>query len=184
MIDGAFRLLYRLGFRAACVYWWLRRPHQRGAHVAVWLGERLLFVEQSYRPTIALPGGAARGGETALDAALRELAEEAGLALPADALTFVGDPEIRYEWRRNHETVFETRLAGAPAIVVDHREIVGACFLTIAEARRQALSPVAEWYMDIVTEAPAENGCPLPARTPLSRERERGESRATVDRIP
>src|SRR5690349_1164520 len=86
MADRLWRLAYRLGFRAARLWWRLRRPDHHGAVVAVWLGGRILVVRQSYRANPSWPGGGVRRGEAPREAARRELAEELGLAVRPDAL--------------------------------------------------------------------------------------------------
>src|SRR3712207_1003771 len=78
IMDRFWRLAYRLGFRAALLWWRLRRPAYDGAAVAVWLGGRVLAVQRSYRPNLSWPGGGIRPGEAPRDAARRELREELG----------------------------------------------------------------------------------------------------------
>jgi 8-oxo-dGTP pyrophosphatase MutT (NUDIX family) len=79
IIDWAWRLAFRIGFRAMRLWWFIRRPHHEGALVAVWHEGRVLMVRQSYRPTWTFPGGRVEAGENARAAACRELAEELGL---------------------------------------------------------------------------------------------------------
>ena len=74
IMDRFWRLAYRLGFRAARLWWRLRRPDHDGAVVAVWLNGRVLAVQQSYRSNLSWPGGGIRRGE----AARREPREELG----------------------------------------------------------------------------------------------------------
>src|SRR3712207_7154589 len=49
------------------LWWWLRRPDHHGAVVAVWLGRRILVVQQSYRSNLSWPGGGIRRGESPRD---------------------------------------------------------------------------------------------------------------------
>jgi hypothetical protein len=51
-MDRFWRLAYRVGFRAAQLWWRLRRPAHDGAVVAVWLDWRILAVQQSYRANL------------------------------------------------------------------------------------------------------------------------------------
>jgi 8-oxo-dGTP diphosphatase len=57
MINWFWRIAYRISFRAARLWWWLRRPDHHGAVVAIWFDERILIVQQSYRTNLSWPGG-------------------------------------------------------------------------------------------------------------------------------
>jgi len=70
--------LYRLAAGLYETYRLVARPHSHGALVAIWWEERLLLVQSSYRDTLSLPGGGLEAEETALQAAVRELAEGTG----------------------------------------------------------------------------------------------------------
>ncbi len=74
IMDRFWHPAYRVGFRAARLWWRLRRPAYDGAAVAVWVGGRILAVQPSYRANPSWPGGGIRRGE----AARRELREELG----------------------------------------------------------------------------------------------------------
>ncbi len=52
LMDRFWCLAYRVGFRAAQLWWRLRRPGHDGAVVAVWLDWRILAVQQSYRANL------------------------------------------------------------------------------------------------------------------------------------
>ncbi|MFD9376105.1 NUDIX domain-containing protein [Streptomyces sp. NPDC059999] len=76
------------------------------ADVVVIRGDQVLVIERGWSPhqgMLALPGGHVDAGETSLTAAVRELLEETGVHVDADALTLVGvydgvgrDPRGRY----------------------------------------------------------------------------------------
>src|ERR1700751_2885424 len=89
LIDSIWRLVLRVGFRLARVWWHLRRPDHEGALVAIYVGRALLLVRSSYRDEWNFPGGSVRPGETPDAAAQRELAEEIGLI--AQGLRPAGD---------------------------------------------------------------------------------------------
>jgi 8-oxo-dGTP pyrophosphatase MutT (NUDIX family) len=78
--------LYRLAALAYEGWRRLARPHTHGALVAIWHGPELLLVESSFRRSWSLPGGGIGKGETARQAAVRELAEEVGLRARAEQL--------------------------------------------------------------------------------------------------
>jgi ADP-ribose pyrophosphatase YjhB (NUDIX family) len=67
----------------------------------------LLFVRHSYRPRWGVPGGLSRSGEDVADAARREVAEEAGVAV-----VLLGDPAVVVDpAERRVDIVYAARLA-------------------------------------------------------------------------
>jgi 8-oxo-dGTP diphosphatase len=110
---------------------------------------RVLLIEREYDPFAgrwALPGGHVDAGETSLEAAVRELVEETGVVVEADALRLVGvydapgrDPRGRYVTVAYRVTVAEPvaaaagddasaarwwELAKLPQLAFDHAVIV------------------------------------------------------------
>jgi len=107
--------------------------HQRfkTARCILWSGERvLLAVHQSYmplsRPRWGLPGGRIERGETAEQAARREVAEELGIAL--GDLTDCGD----FRYKGASHRVFGTRFDG-DVVSFDDEEIVRIGWHTLAD---------------------------------------------------
>ncbi len=129
IMDRFWRLAYRVGFRAARLWWRLRRPAHDGAVVAVWLGGRVLAIQQSYRANPSWPGGGIRRGEAPREAARRELREELGLLVVPDDLVFAREMVVEWDFRREHVRVFQLRLHGEPVLRIDNREIVAARFV-------------------------------------------------------
>ncbi len=105
--DRLWRLAYRLGFRAARLWWRLRRPDHDGAVVAVRLGGRIVVVQQSYRANPSWPGGGIRRGEEPGEAARRELRDEFGLAVSAHDVVFAREMVVDWDFRREHVRVFD-----------------------------------------------------------------------------
>ena len=121
-MDHLWRLAYRLGFRAARLWWRLTRPAHDGAVVAIWLGGRILAVQQSYRSNLSWPGGGISRGEHPREAARRELREELGLDVRPDDLVLAREMVVEWDFRREHVRVFELRLRAEPVLraVLDH----------------------------------------------------------------
>jgi 8-oxo-dGTP pyrophosphatase MutT (NUDIX family) len=147
MLDLPWRLAYRLAYRLLCCWWFLRRPRHRGALVAVWHEGRVLMLTPSYRPTLDFPGGGWRPGEGAANAAARELAEETGIAAPPAALSLAGEMTAFWDWRHDHVTIFELRLAALPALRIDRREILAARFMRPETVLSQPISPFVRAYL-------------------------------------
>jgi 8-oxo-dGTP pyrophosphatase MutT (NUDIX family) len=95
------RALLRFAYLGARALWFVFRPAHEGAVVALWRGDRVVLVHQTYRRCWTFPGGGVEHGEAPEAAARREVREELGLELGRleEALVCSG----RYESR--HETV-------------------------------------------------------------------------------
>ena len=141
VVDAAFRMLYRTAYRAMKVYWRLRRPNTHGALVALWHDGCILLIRNSYAPYMSLPGGYVRTGETARDAAVRELAEEVGVTIAPERLVPALDKTHAWEGKNDHVEIFTLEVAEAPRIAIDNREVVFAGFFTPAQARQRDLFP-------------------------------------------
>jgi len=106
-----------------------------------------LLVKSSYRRRWTLPGGGIRGNETALAALLREMREELGLDIdPArlhKAMTFTD----HIEHRRDEAHLFELELDHAPALHIDHREIVAARFFEVGREPLPDVVPNVRLYL-------------------------------------
>ena len=128
--------LYRLAALAYEGWRRLARPHTHGALVAIWHGPELLLVESSYRRGWSLPGGGIGKGETARQAAVRELVEEVGLRVRAEQLLEPWEICERGPGGLNTVTIFSLPLRTRPELEVDGLEIVAGHWLT----REQALA--------------------------------------------
>jgi 8-oxo-dGTP diphosphatase len=129
MMNWFWRNAYRVCYRGARLWWWLRHPDHHGVVVAIWFNERILVVQQSYRPNLSWPGGGMQWGESPRDTALRELAEEIGLVVRPDDLAFAREIIAEWDFRRDHVSIFELHLHADPQLRIDGREIVAAWFM-------------------------------------------------------
>jgi 8-oxo-dGTP pyrophosphatase MutT (NUDIX family) len=129
LTDRAWRLAYWVAFRLARAWWRVRRPHHHGAVIAVWLDGKILGVRQSYTNRLSWPGGGIGRGEDPTHAAQRELQEELGLAVPAEALMLVRRMTCWTDYRHDHVCIFELHLTAPPALKLDGREITRAGFM-------------------------------------------------------
>ena len=147
LVDRSFQLAYVCAYKVMRSYWTVRHPTTHGALVMLWNAGQVLLVRNSYVPFYGLPGGYLRNGETARDAAVRELLEEVGLELAPERLQPVLEETHDWEGKRDHVQIFSVDLVERPRIAIDHREVVdaswwnpeGALALTLFPPLRRAL---------------------------------------------
>lgn len=141
-LNALMRWGYRGAYAAARVWWFVRRPRTNGALVALWHEERLLLVRTSYRPQCTtLPGGFQKRGESARDAASREVHEELGVLIRPDLLSPAWHGSLTFEHREDVVTIWEVALESAPPARANGREIVWVGWKTAAEALSGPLLP-------------------------------------------
>jgi len=128
MTDWLWRLLHRVAARLYDARNFVLRPQVIGAVVLVRVSGELLLIRSSYRPWYTVPDGRVQWGEKPRLAALRELAEEVGLAAAPGALRALGEFVIHHSNIEDHVHAFELRLDAHPALRIDSREIVWAGF--------------------------------------------------------
>ena len=141
IVDRFWRVAYRVGFRAARLWWRMRRPAYDGAAVAVSLDGRVLAVQPSYRANPSWPGGGVRRGEEPREAARRELRKQLGLDVRPDDLVLAREMVVEWDYRREHVRVFELRLHREPVLRIDNREIVAARFVEPRALLAEAVLP-------------------------------------------
>lgn len=162
MRDSLWRIAMRVAYQLQLAWWFVRRPAIHGSYVAVWHGECVLVIRNSYRKRLSFPAGGRARGETLLDTAQRELLEEVGICAEAEHLAYYGEVVHRVSHAEDHAHFFELRCAAAPEVRIDRREVIWADFLTPEDALARGVVGVVRLYLERVTRrAPP----PPPPRT-------------------
>ncbi len=154
ILNGVVRLGYRLAYLALRAWWAVRRPHTRGSCVALWHRGKVLLVHTSYRDCYSLPGGFVRKGESAEQAARRELAEELGIDLEGRPLSLAWSGTLPFESRRDSVEIWEISVEFVPDPRVSGREIVWAGWASPSEALRLRLLPHVAAYLSATPAGP------------------------------
>jgi len=147
MFDRLLRQLFRVGYQLQLAWWRIRHPALRGAAVAVWYAGRVLVVRNSYRSILGLPAGGVRRREEDRAAAVRELREEVGIVVPADALEYVGEFLEVTHYVDDHVHIYELRCEDPPQLRVDGREVVWADFMEPDEVIDQGTAGFVRSYL-------------------------------------
>ncbi len=140
-VDRGFQLAYVCAYRMMRGYWRLRHPTTHGSLVAIWNRGEVLLVRNSYVPYYGLPGGYVRRGESARDAAMRELFEEVHVKAAPDQLHLMLEETHEWEGKHDHVQIFGLELPSRPTVTVDHREVVEASWWSPARALTLNLFP-------------------------------------------
>jgi len=140
-VDLGFQVAYVCAYRLMRMYWRLRRPVTHGALVAIWCRGQVLLVRNSYVPYYSSPGGYLHRGETAREAAVRELREEIGVEVKPEQL--VQSLELTHDWegKRDHVVIFTLELDERPSVQVDHREVVEAFWFSPEQVAPENVFP-------------------------------------------
>jgi len=141
LIDAGFRVAYRIAYQLMRLRWHVVRPHTHGALIAVWHQGELLIVKNSYVEYHCLPGGYLKRGETALAAAVRELAEECSIRIRPEELRLGRTETHQFEGKTDTVDIFDLDVDVRPPFRVDGREVVSAQFLKPDAALKLALFP-------------------------------------------
>ncbi len=147
ILNAVLRLGYRSAYVVLRLWWMVRRPRTHGAAVALWHEGRVLMVRTSYRDCYSLPGGFVRRGEPPEQAARRELVEEVGLDLPAQALRHVWHGTVQFESREDTVDIWEVSLDEPPALCITGQEIVWAGWMDPSAAQGRRLLPHLAAYL-------------------------------------
>jgi 8-oxo-dGTP diphosphatase len=148
-LDRGIQLGFIVAHRMLRAYWAVRRPQTRGALVAVWNAGELLIVKNSYRREHTLPGGYRRPGETAEEAAARELAEECSIYIEPTRIREAYHGVHPFEFRKDDVTIVEAEIDTRPVTIgIDHREVTWAGFKAPDEILRMRIVPHLREYIE------------------------------------
>jgi ADP-ribose pyrophosphatase YjhB (NUDIX family) len=140
------RFVVRTGARAIALYNRAFHPRVRGVGVFVRHDGRLLLVRSTYQSWWGLPGGRVDRGESAREAAARELLEETSLAVDARVLNELGDVHLEHNHIRDHVAFFELRCEREPSVRCDGAEIAELSWVREEELSALKLwPPLAAW---------------------------------------
>jgi 8-oxo-dGTP diphosphatase len=148
-IDRAFQIAFWGAHRLLRVTWLIRRPRTSGALVALWHGDRVLLVKNSYRTQYTLPGGYVKPHESEAEAGARELMEEVHVVCEPARLKRVYEGEHPFEFRRDALVILEADVAESPIVQVDNREVVWAGFKSRKEALALPIVPHLREYLSV-----------------------------------
>ncbi|MFP4126205.1 MAG: NUDIX hydrolase [Alphaproteobacteria bacterium] len=118
-----------------------------GAFVAIRAPDDVLVVRHSYRPRLDFVGGGIKRGESARDAAVREVREEIGVTPPRAALRELGRVRRGFRAVDEVDTLFEWRVERLPRPSVDGREVVWAGGLRSRPFDRRDQAITVRWYL-------------------------------------
>ena len=152
IFDAGIRAAYRVAYKLMRTWWFIRRPRQEGAVVAVWHGRQILLIKNSYRKCWGLPGGSCHRDEHPQVTAARELREEVGIDVAPDQLDLSTVITHRSEFRDEDLPIFELRVDQQVAFKIDNREVVWAEFVDGREALSLDLYPPIREYLEEVAE--------------------------------
>jgi ADP-ribose pyrophosphatase YjhB (NUDIX family) len=142
------RFFYRLTYRAVLLLWFFTRPAVYGVYVAVWHGEELLVIRNSYKKRFTIPCGRIKRGENKAAAAARELDEEVGIKLEEEQLSLVGEYAGKFKYATDIGTFFEITMAELPRVQVDNREVVWARFMPLDQVFNLNLNPTVRSWLN------------------------------------
>ena len=139
---------YIIAYRAVLIWWFFSRPTVYGVYVAVWHGEKLLVIKNSYKKRLTIPCGRIKRGENKAATAVRELEEEVGIKLETDQLTFAGEYTGRFKYATDIGAFFEIAMAELPRVQVDNREVVWARFMPLDQVFNLNLNPTVKSWLN------------------------------------
>lgn len=148
LLDPFVRVAYRGAYSLALAYWFVRRPETEGTLVGLWMGRKVLLLQNSYKHAFSLPGGGQHKGESPRETGARELREEVGLRVSPSELREVFSARGSDEYKRDLCHFVELELDTEPSLTLDNREVVWARFLDVDTALQLPLVQVVRAYLE------------------------------------
>jgi len=148
-------IVKRLRFYVSWPWLWLYFASAERARVIIWDDRgRALLVQGKWMlwyddPGLSLPGGGLRRGEDPAAGAVRELAEELGLKIAPQELRPLGITRIHEHGIAYNAHLFAARLQAAPALHLQHSEIVDAQWYTPKELTKFPLKPEVQRALEL-----------------------------------
>ena len=150
--DTAFHLFYKLVHAGLIAFSFVFRPAVRGVNVVLRQGQHFLLVKNSYRKRLSFPGGYVKSGESPKDAAVREVAEEMGLAISPNQLKHARQYRLAVHFKRETIDIYEMEIGRKTTFTIDNREVVWAGFMTTETALANVLCAPAKYYLEDLAE--------------------------------
>ena len=132
MLNFLYRCVFKVLYIGAIIAWRILRISSRGTFVGVWYDGKILLLRTSYKRDFGFPGSMVDRNESYIDAAVRELYEEAHITATTEQLKFI--KEIPSKTTRNITCLYELYLDEAPDLQIDMREIIWAEFVSLEDA--------------------------------------------------
>lgn len=147
LTDRFWHLVYRIVFPVRRVVVRVLGWGNAGTVVAIRTESDLIVIRHSYRAGVDFPGGGLHAGEAPASGAVREVEEELGLTVAAEALRPLGRTRRPFKGAGNRDHLFEWRTEEPLTLVPDGREVVWAGTLRDAACCRSELSVPVRWYL-------------------------------------
>ena len=128
MKNKFWHFIYNILYRLHLVYCFFARPKVKGAYIICLYEQKVLIIKNSYKTYYTIPCGKVDKGESALEAAKRELKEEVNLDFPLSNFTFIEKfiNETEYKYDQQYYYLINLDANDLSQIKVDGIEVVEA----------------------------------------------------------
>ena len=145
--DKLARLVLKVAYIASIIFCFIFRPATKSAIIAIWLKNKVLIIKNSYYHKYVIPGGFINMNEKPVKAAAREVKEEIGIMADPHQLKWICAIKGTFNYRRETIQCFELNLIDPPHIQLDHREVIGAEFMSLDRALKLELSSPVRMFL-------------------------------------